>query len=76
MKIALYIEDGLEQIVLTSETETEKGIVGKMHDHTRELSIYHGGFYRCMGGWVRQYDSTENSTIIVLSPKEEPKAET
>lgn len=34
MKIALYIEDGLEQIVLTPETETEKGIIGKMHDGT------------------------------------------
>jgi hypothetical protein len=32
MKIALYIEDGLEQIVLTPETETERGIIGKLSD--------------------------------------------
>ena len=75
MKIALYIENGLEQIVLTPESETEEGIVGKMHDGTRELSVYHGGFYQCMGGWVREKITSE-STIIVLRPKEEPKAET
>ncbi len=32
MKIALYIKDGLEQIVLTPETETETAILGKLHD--------------------------------------------
>ena len=71
MKIALYIEDGLEQIVLTPETETEKGIVGKMHDNSRTLSIYRGGFYPCMGGWTRHYNTVGESTIIVLRPKEE-----
>ena len=30
MKIALYIEDGLEQIVLTPEGDTEKAILGKL----------------------------------------------
>lgn len=35
MKIALYIDDGVEQIVLTPETETERGIVGKLHDGSR-----------------------------------------
>ena len=69
MKIALYIENGLEQIVLTPETETEKGIVGKMHDSTRTLSVYRGSFYACAGGWTRHQDTSE-STIIVLRPKE------
>ena len=64
MKIALYIEDGLEQIVLTPETETEKGIVGKMHDNSRTLSIYRGGFYPCMGGWTRHY----NTCLLYTSP--------
>lgn len=78
MKIALYIEDGLEQIVLTPETETEVGILGKLHDGERELSIKRGEFYACQGGWIRQrrmysvgemgFDGREEaeSTMIVL----------
>lgn len=65
MKIALYIEDGVEQIVLTPETETERGIVGKLHDGSRELSIRQGSFYQCRGGWIRQSEN-DDSTIIVL----------
>ncbi len=77
MKIALYIEDGLEQIVLTPETVTEKGIVGKLHDGSRDLTIAKGSFYACQGGWTRHrmygdYGSAtdDTSTMIVLRPKE------
>ena len=79
MKIALYIEDGLEQIVLTPETKTEEKILGKLHDGDRELSIHRGAFYECRGGWMRheklQYDNNmfhdgerkdDESTMIVL----------
>lgn len=66
MKIALYIEDGLEQIVLTPETPTEKGIVGKLHDGSRVLSIKRGEFYACQGGWVRHHSERNESTMIVL----------
>lgn len=80
MKIALYIEDGLEQIVLTPETDTEKAIVGKLHDGSRELSIKKGSFFKCQGGWVRHgvyspptlsYARAEDdeSTMIILSPR-------
>lgn len=72
MKIALYIEDGLEQIVLTPESETEKAILRKMHDGSRELSIKQGEFYACQGGWTR-HAQTENSTMVILRPK--PKSE-
>src|SRR5262245_63024188 len=84
MKIALYVEDGLEQIVLTPENETENGIIGKMHDDSRELSVYRGEFYGCRGGWVRWqlsshsiYGTKENdkSTIIVLRRKKGESAE-
>jgi hypothetical protein len=73
MKIALYIEDGLEQIVLTPETETEKGIVGKLSEPmARDLQIFKGGFYECRGGWVRE-SSSRDSTIIVLRPVTQPE---
>jgi hypothetical protein len=78
MKIALYIEDGLEQIVLTPTSDTEKAILDKIHDSTRDLSIKRGEFYGCRGGWVRQKKSYSNiygsdepndeSTMIILTP--------
>ena len=79
MKIALYIEDGLEQLVLTPESETEKGILGKMHDGSREMALKRGSFYACRGGWVRQSpvyqdlyggssSQDDESTIVVLRP--------
>jgi hypothetical protein len=77
MKIALYIEDGLEQIVLTPDSETEKSILDKIHDGTRELRIARGSFYGCRGGWTRWKDQprhsvygseiNDESTMIVLA---------
>ena len=79
MKIALYIEDGVEQIVLTPETATERSILGKLVDGKREMKIYRGGFYACRGGWTRWKQSygyapfspretdDDESTIIVLN---------
>lgn len=68
MKIALYIEDGLEQIVLTPESDTEKGILGKLHDGTRQLSIFKGEFYGCRGGWVR-HQARLHGTFDSSSPE-------
>lgn len=65
MKIALYIDDGREQIVLTPETDTERNILARMHDGTRKTSFHKGGFYACLGGWTRLNNET-NSTIIVF----------
>lgn len=81
MKIALYIEDGREQVVLTPQTATERAILGKLHDGSRSINVYRGAFYACQGGWTRQRDasgfggtelrpqSDEQSTIIVLDQK-------
>lgn len=65
MKIALYIQDGLEQIVLTPEGDTEKSILAKLHDGTRDMSINRGSFFECHGGWVR-HSTGDDSTMIVL----------
>lgn len=66
MKIALYIEDGLEQVVLTPEGAVEKGILAKLHDGTRNIRILRGQFYECRGGWVRHGPNADDSTMIVL----------
>ncbi|HEV7352559.1 MAG TPA: hypothetical protein VGN74_05460 [Brevundimonas sp.] len=68
MKIALYIEDGLEQIVLTPEGEAEQNLLARLQDDTRDITIRRGGFYACMGGWVRHREAPE-STMIVMRRK-------
>lgn len=78
MKIALYIEDGLEQIVLTPQSDTEKAILGKLSDGSRELSIKRGSFFKVNGGFTRYatswhgtYDGCahdDESTMIILTP--------
>lgn len=67
MKIALYIEDGFEQIVLTPESDTEKGILGKLQDGSRELSIKRGTFFHCQGEYMRHDTDGRESTMIVLN---------
>lgn len=69
MKIALYIEDGLEQIVLTPTSKTETDILAKLHDGDRSLAVHRGSFYHCQGGWVRE-NMSDTSSIIVLKPTE------
>lgn len=66
MKIALYIEDGLEQIVLTPQSTTEVAILDKLHDKGRTISTHKGGFYKCQGGWVREGVIQHQSTILVV----------
>lgn len=72
MKIAFYMEDGLEQIVLTPESDFEKSMLGKLHDG-RDLSIKRGSFYECQGGWVRQRGGDDTSTMLVLRPHVPPE---
>lgn len=70
MKVALYIENGLEQVVLTPETDLEKMCVEKLSKH-QNFKSYRGGFYACQGGWTRmnQYENEADSTIFVIEEK-------
>lgn len=71
MKIAFYMEDGLEQIVLTPESKFEHSMLEKLHNGSRSFDIKRGSFYECRGGYVRgaftpPYESGDASTMIVL----------
>jgi hypothetical protein len=74
MKIAFYMDDGREQIVLTPETDFEKKMLGKLHEGGRQLSVRRGSFYGCRGGWTRwansygvnHFDAEDDSTMLVL----------
>lgn len=79
MKIALYIDDRLEQIVLTPQTDAEKNILARLSEEGRDLTISRGEFYANQAGYVRHQAPTvysmgrttggDLSTILVLRPK-------
>lgn len=73
MKTAIYIEDGITQIVLTPESEFEKEVIAKFGEDAIQTKIYKGAFYDCRGGWVRQkkyfsgmYGESEDTSIILI----------
>lgn len=70
MKIALYIEDGRDQIVLTPQSDTEKAILAKLHSGSIAMTIKKGSFYACQGGYTRQQAGVEDSTFIVMDKEE------
>jgi len=65
MKIAYYVEQGIEQLILTPENEGEKKMLAIL-DKPSNIEIHKGSFYHCQGGWTRQ-GSEEESRIIVMS---------
>jgi len=80
VKISFYMEDGLEQIVLTPVNEPEQKLLDRIHAEDRELEIKRGSFFDCQGGWKRHgihYQTSayggsslnDESTILVLRPK-------
>ncbi len=54
MKTAIYIEDGVVQLVITPESEFEKQSLRSFSDKSISAKIMTGSFYDCRGGWVRQ----------------------
>lgn len=71
MKTAIYIEDGVVQLVLTPESEFEKQTVASFADKPMSTQIFRGTFYDCRGGWTRQkkyfpeaHESEDQSIIL------------
>jgi hypothetical protein len=54
MKTAIYIEDGVVQLVITPETDFEKDALRSFRDKELDCKVFSGSFYDCRGGWVRQ----------------------
>ncbi len=54
MKVAILIQNGDTQLVLTPETEWEQSVVNKMATSgEKHVSISRGSFYECRGGYHR-----------------------
>ena len=80
MKTAIYIEDGVVQLVITPTTDFEKNALGTFKDTEIDAKIFSGSFYDCRGGWVRQSryigqslysfgDANEQSVILTAREK-------
>jgi len=69
MKTALYIEDGVTQIILTPESDWERVILADVDK--RPVTFFRGEFYSCRGGWDRHGSGTESLIIRMAESKEE-----
>lgn len=80
MKTAIYIEDGVIQLVITPENEFEKNAMTMFHDKPLEAKLFSGSFYDCRGGWIRQkayyndgrQDKDDSSLILRIGKSEQP----
>lgn len=70
MKTAIYIEDGVVQLVLTPESDFEKSSLASFEKKPLEVQIFTGSFYDCRGGWVRQaeyyHGSRDSDRSLIL----------
>ena len=62
MKTAIYIEDGIIQLVLTPDSDFEKNAISSFEDKPLETKIFSGSFYDCRGGWTRQSSHSKYGT--------------
>lgn len=70
MKVAIYIAEGVTQLVLTSENDWEKNVTKSVTQGSSQVDIRSGGFYECRGGFIRE-DPEEQSLILVVGIKAE-----
>lgn len=63
MKVAIYVNEGTTQVVLTPENEWEKNAL-KMLNAGKVVQSFWGAFYECQGGWWRENPNRETSLIF------------
>lgn len=74
MKTAIYIEDGVVQLVITPESKFEKNALSSFQEKPLGAEIFAGSFYDCRGGWARQtahnpsmqsFNKPEDKSLII-----------
>lgn len=84
MKTAIYVEDGIIQLVITPESEFEKNSLATFRDKPLDVKLFAGSFYDCRGGWVRQsayrpnrsmYASESDDSSLILTTRTKVEAE-
>jgi hypothetical protein len=68
MKTAIYIEDGLQQLVLRPENKFERNILREIKEQNNEVEFHYGSFSPCQGGWIRRYNlqETNDETLMMI----------
>lgn len=54
MKASIWIEGGVQQVVLTPENEWERTALRAIQEKQHSVQAFWGAFYNCAGGWLRQ----------------------
>ncbi len=82
MKTAIYIEDGVMQLVLTPQNDFERDALRSFGDGPTKTTIFEGAFYDCRGGWVRQTEqqtwrlnNQQDRSLIVRTEKQQALAD-
>lgn len=66
MRVAIYIQDGTTQLVLTPESDWEKDVTAKMaRDGEYDVTIKRGSFFECRGGWFRHSDYASDESLML-----------
>jgi hypothetical protein len=72
VKTAIYIDDGITQIVLTAESEFERKALVAVGEQGATVKVMSGRFYACQGGWIRNnlswgtdIDSPDRDSLIL-----------
>jgi hypothetical protein len=71
VKTAIYIEQGVTQLVLTPECEWEKKITSSISEGEKKVSVMRGSFYECRGGWIRRGDDPQSLILRLDFPPPE-----
>ena len=82
MKTAIYVEDGVIQLVITPQTRFEKDAFMSFIGDKLSCEMFRGAFYDCNGGWSRWKktyrtmggleDTEDHSLILRASPERTP----
>ena len=67
MKTAIYIEQGVTQLVLTPENEWETNVVKAITTGSQTVDIKRGEFYENRSGYFRHVDDGEMNSLILVT---------
>ncbi len=71
MKSAIFINDKVTQFILTPEDDFEKRIIEECGKKDCVVSIFHGNFANCNGGYIRQYNDEDNRQSLMIYVRRE-----
>jgi hypothetical protein len=72
MKTAIYIEDGVVQLILTPENAFEKNALKSFYEKPLDVKMFEGTFYDCNGGWSRHQETFRHTTCGPFGEKRVP----